>query len=314
MQYWPHVRASRPYARIRSWKDVTQTKLLAFIGYKAGMTHILLKEQTPGSPRKGLEVATPVTILECPPLIPLAIRFYKKGTYGSKAIADVYSSKTDKELTRKAKPSKKKVEEPKDFDEVRLLVHTQPSKTGLANKKPEVIEVGIGGKTLQEKLAYAKSLLEREVKVSEIVKEGQLVDTKSISKGKGFQGPVKIAGVRIRQHKSEKTKRGVGTLGAWNHQGKCLWRIAHARKHGFHQRTEFNKLIVKMGTNPADVNAKGGFSRFGFLKNEYILIKGSVAGPAKRAVVLTEAARPKTKFKQQTPQVTFISTASKQGL
>jgi len=69
MQFWPHKRAKRAYARVRTWlnrsKDV---KLLAFPGYKAGMTHILLQNPKPNSPAKGMQIQVPVTVLECPPL------------------------------------------------------------------------------------------------------------------------------------------------------------------------------------------------------------------------------------------------------
>ncbi len=312
LQYWPHVRAEKMYARIRSWPNVTQPKLLGFMGYKAGMTHVFLKEQKPLSPRKGLDVSTPVTVIECPPMLPLSIRFYKNTSYGVKLISETFAPKTEKELTRKKFISKKKTEEPKDFDDVRLAVYTQPTKTGLPNKIPEIIELAVGGKTLQEKLEFAKTFFGKEIKVTDIFKEGQVVDTKSVSKGKGYQGPVKIYGVKIRQAKAEKTKRGPASLGSWKAQGHITWRVAHGRKHGFHQRTEHNKLVVKIGSKAEDVNAKGGFLRFGLLKNEYILIKGSVAGPAKRPIIMTEAIRPLVKFKIKTPEVSYISTESKQ--
>lgn len=315
MQFWPHARSSRLYARTRTWVENEQSKVLGFIGYKAGMTHLLEEKIDPSSQQKKMmQVSTPVTIIECPPILPLAIRFYQDTPYGKKIVADVMASKLEKELNRKIKLPKKKTEEPKEFDDVRLLIYTQPKKTGLPNKKPEIIELGIGGKTAQDKLNYAKSLMDKDIKITDVFKAGQVVDTKSITKGKGYQGPVKIYGVKIRQHKSEKTKRGPGSLGPWKGQGKVLYRVAHARKHGFHQRTEHNKLVMKIGSKPEEVNAKGGFSRFGFVKNEYLLLKGSVAGPAKRPIILTEAIRPNHRFKPKEPKITWISTESKQGL
>jgi len=61
---------------------------------------------------------------------------------------------------------------------------------------------------------------------------------------------------------------------------------------GYHQRTEYNKLIVKIGNNLKEINPNGGFHRYGLLKNDFVLIKGSLPGVRKRAVVLTEAVRP----------------------
>lgn len=315
MQFWPHVRASRLYARTRTWPNNDQSKLLGFMGYKAGMTHLIEEKIDTTSPtKKTMLISTPVTIIECPPMLPLAIRFYQDTPYGKKIVADVQAQKFEKELSRKIKPTKKKTAEPKEFDDVRLLVYTQPKKTGLPNKKPEIIELGVGGKTVQDKLNYAKSLLDKEIKITDVFKPGQMVDTKSISRGQGYQGPVKIYGVKIRQHKSEKTKRGPGSLGAWKAQGKITYRVAHARKHGFHQRTEHNKLLMKISSKPDEINAKGGFSRFGFVKNEYALVKGSVAGPAKRPIILTEAIRPNRRLKAKDPKIIWISTESQQGL
>ena len=208
MQFWPHVRASRPYARIRSWQATEQKKLLGFIGYKVGMTHIIIEKIDPlSATKKIMQVSLPATIIECPPIQILAIRFYQNSQNGRQVIADVTVNKADKELSRKIKLTKKKTEEPKEFDDVKVLVYTQPKKTGLPNKKPEIIELAIGGKNPQEKLEYAKSLLGKEIKATDIFKPGQMVDTKSITKGKGYQGPTKIYGLKVRQHKAEKTKR-----------------------------------------------------------------------------------------------------------
>ena len=37
-----------------------------------------------------------------------------------------------------------------------------------------------------------------------------------------------------------------------------------------------------------NINPSSGFNRYGIVKNDYILLKGSVAGPQKRAIILTE--------------------------
>ena len=61
------------------------------------------------------------------------------------------------------------------------------------------------------------------------------------------------------------------------------------------------------------VNPDGGFIRYGLVKNDYVLVKGSVPGPTKRLVILRQAIRPK-KADEAAPQIEFISTASKQGV
>ena len=84
---------------------------------------------------------------------------------------------------------------------------------------------------------------------------------------------------------------------------------------GYHKRTEFNKKVLKIGdVSEVDaVNPDGGFIRYGLVKNDYVLVKGSVPGPTKRLVILRQAIRP-TKADEAAPQIEFISTASKQGV
>ena len=45
---------------------------------------------------------------------------------------------------------------------------------------------------------------------------------------------------------------------------------------GFHQRTEYNKLIMKIGNNGSEITPKGGFLRYGVINTEYVIVKGSV--------------------------------------
>ena len=312
MQYWHHVRAKREYADVRTWPKTKDTKVLGFCGYKAGMTHIFVKEQNPNSHLKGLEVSTPVTVIECPPMKVYSIRFYKNTPYGLSLVAEQFSLKNTKELARKINPSKKAGNETADFDELRLVAYTQPKGSGLGKKKPELLELGVGGSNNDEKLKLAKSFIDKELRISDILKEGQLIDVHSVTKGKGFQGTVKRFGVKMRQHKAEKVKRGVGTLGSWTPK-RVQYTVAQPGKMGYHQRTEFNKLTLKIGTKPEEINPKGGFLHYGIILNDYVLIKGSVPGPAKRLIALTDAIRAPVKYKSFQPVITYVSIESKQG-
>ena len=77
---------------------------------------------------------------------------------------------------------------------------------------------------------------------------------------------------------------------------------------GYHTRTEFNKMILKIGNNPSEITPKSGFPHYGILKNDYIILKGSVPGPVKRLVKLRTAVRNKT---PKEVKLTFISTESR---
>ncbi|MBI2658588.1 50S ribosomal protein L3, partial [Candidatus Woesearchaeota archaeon] len=227
MQFWPRVRSRQSYARIRTWPTGKEAKPLGFAGYKVGMTHLLVEDNRPNSLSKGAEIFCPVTVVECPPLNAISIRFYKSTQNGSKPVSELSAEHTGKELERKITISKKKGKEAEDFDFLRLLCHTQPKLTGIGKIKPEIFEVAIGGNKEQQ-LAYAKEKLGKEISVSEVFKEGQMIDTHSLTRGKGFQGPMKKFGIQLRHHKSEKSRRNPGTLGSWRAQGQIMWRVAHA--------------------------------------------------------------------------------------
>jgi len=309
LQFWPHARSSKHAPKIRSWADSKEKKLLGFLGYKVGMTHVLLKETNNNSPRKNMEVFTPVTVVECPPLKVYSIRYYLQDEIQLKLVSEVFSKKVEKEFVRKTIASKKVNAVPEAFDEIKVTLYSQPKLAGIGKKKPDLVEFGIGGKDLKEKSEFAQSLLDKEIKVSDVFKATQFVDVHSVTKGKGFCGATKKFHPKRLQHKSEKGVRGIGTLGPW-HPNKVLYTVAQAGKWGYHLRTEYNKLNLKISNNPKEINPKGGFINYGVVKSDYLLIKGSLPGATKRPVVITDAIRIKEKLYQS--PITYISLESKQ--
>ncbi len=320
MQIWPRKRVHKTHTRIRAWTEIGEAKALGFAGYKAGMTHVLITDSKKTSMSKGQDISIPVTVIECPPIKVAGIRFYKRTERKTLAFKEVMSSKMDKELSRRIQIPKKietekllaEIEkEMASVSDIRLLVSTQPKLTGIGKKKPELFEMAIGGEVPQ-KLAYAKSVLGNELNIEDIFKPGLLVDVHSITKGKGFQGPVKRFGVAIRQAKSEKTKRGPGSLGPWHpHHGN--YRVAHAGQIGYFSRMEKNKQVIMISADPKVVNPEGGFLHYGLVKNKFILVKGSVAGTANRLVKFTFAQRKNKKYPEEAMAVQYVSTHSKQG-
>jgi large subunit ribosomal protein L3 len=195
---------------------------------------------------------------------------------------------------------------------VRAVAITQPKDASLPKKKPDIAEIEIGGGTIQQQLDYARSLLGKTITAAEIFNEGQFVDIASVSTGKGWQGPVKRWGVTILQAKGRKTKRGVATLGPWNPH-HIMYSVARAGQMGFHQRTEYNKRILKIGKDGTEITPKGGFLRYGLIKGSYVLLAGSIAGTEKRAIRLRYPARPPKTVAEEPPQITHISLESPQG-
>ncbi len=307
MQFWPRKRASDIVSRIRTWFSGKNTGLLGFAGYKVAMTHVMARDTKPTSMTKTEIIRIPVTIVECPPLKIISYMLYKKDAYGFHCVGQVNVDKFDKELSRKiALPKKHKVVSEEGLADVRVLAMTQPKLTAIGKKKPELFELGLGG-SVEEKLAKAKELMGKEIKISDIFAEGQFVDLVAVTKGKGLQGPVKRFGVKIRFHKSEKTKRGPGSLGPWT--GPTTYRVAHAGQTGYHQRREYNKQILKIDSDFSKINPVGGFLRYGFIKNDYMLIRGSLHGPSKRLLTFTV---PQRGVKDALPEITYVSTGSRQ--
>lgn len=306
LQFWPRKRAKGTSARVRSWIDSKDAKLLGFAGYKVGMTHLIITDNRKTSTTKDMEVVCPATIIECPPLKIASIRFYKKNFTGLSVVSEKLADNLDKELSRKISlPKKKSEKKDVDFNFIRLLVYTQPKLTGIGKKKPEIFEMGIGGNK-EDQLKYAEEKLGKEITINEVFKEGQQLDIHAITKAKGVQGPVKRFGVRIRNHKSEKSIRNPGSLGGWIQQGHTMWRQAKAGKMGYHTRTEYNKWLVSI-KDGKDLNPKSGFHQYGVAKNTCIVVRGSIAGSSKRLIRFNEPTRPSKKIPGEAPTVQYTN-------
>jgi large subunit ribosomal protein L3 len=319
LAYLPRKRAKKPVARIRYWPklDTDTPRLLGFTGYKAGMTYVFTIEDRKRSPNFGKEVVLPTTVIETPPIVIVGIRTYTKTVYGLKHLTEAWMKNPPANLDRT-------LVLPENFDTevmlqnldkttvIRVIAATQPKQTSLAKKKSDLTEVEIGGATIPQQLEYAKTLLGKTVTAEEVFKEGQYTDIAAITTGKGFQGPVKRWGVAILQHKGRKTKRGVATLGPWNPH-HVMYSVPRAGQMGYHQRTEYNKRLLKIGKDGKEITVKGGYIRYGQLKGPYILIGGSIPGTEKRAIRLRHPARPPKETPEAPPQITYTSLESTQG-
>lgn len=314
MQFWPRKKAKRPYSRVRTWKG-SKAGALGFAGYKVGMTHVTVMDKI--SKTKTAEVSIPVTVIECPPVKIASVRVYKKQGYGI-AVKDEIMFKADKDLSKKVRLPKSAKQDisnidPDQCEDIRVMVYTQPKLTGIGKKKPELFELGLGG-TNKEKLEFIKENLDKDITVKDVLSPGEQVDIIGVTKGKGYQGPVKRFGIKIQAPKSEKTKRGPGSLGGWKGHAHFMYRIGHAGQTGYHNRTDYNKWIMKIGDNPEEINPKGGFVRYGLVKNNYLLVKGSVQGSLRRLIKIRKAVRPAKKIPKDAPKIEYVSLSSKQGI
>jgi len=285
------------------------------------MTYGLAIDNRQGSLNFGKEIVIPMTVLESPPMLACALRAYTKTYEGLQTFGEAWMEKPPKDFERVISvPEKfptedalKKVESNLDkIVDLRMVLATQPRLAKRSKKKPDLIEVKIGGGAIKERFEYAKKLLGTEVKLADFIKEGQALDTIGITKGKGIQGPVKRWGIRRKFHKARKTVRQVGSIGAWTPH-YVMYSVPRAGQMGFHQRTEYNKLVIKVGNDGSEVTPKGGFLRYGVINSDYIMVKGSVPGTTNRLIVMRLASRPPPEARVPAPKLEYLNLASPQG-
>ncbi|MFX0115018.1 MAG: 50S ribosomal protein L3 [Candidatus Hodarchaeota archaeon] len=321
----PRKRAKRHSGRWRSWPqaDFPDPKLLGFAGYKAGMTHTAIIEGRRTSPNYKQEKIIAVTIIETPPITPWGVRLYGEEEGRLRTLGEVWASEIEPRLGKRLtlpfssddeeKNGEEKLELLRDkldvATEVRILAHTNPKMAGTAQKTPDVIEIKIGAASAEAAFDYAISKLGENISISEVFSDGDFVDTAAVTKGKGFQGPVKRFGIKILPRKKNKGRRLVGCIGPW-HPARVMWTVPRAGQMGYHHRTHYNARILKIGVDGEEITPAGGFKRYGEVQKEHILLQGSVPGAAKRLIRLRAPVRPHD-VTYDPPVLTYVSTTSK---
>ena len=179
---------------------------------------------------------------------------------------------------------------PKEYDDIRLLVYSLPSQTGV-KKTPDLIEIAIGADSREKKLEIAKSFIGKEITLNDFLAKKDILDARALTKGKGLVGPVKRFGLTLKQHKSEKGRRRPGSLGPW-HPARVTFRAPMAGQMGLFSRITYNlRLITSGNIKEKDINPGTGFKHYGKIRSSYLILQGSVQGPVKRQVLLTPSFR-----------------------
>jgi len=162
-----------------------------------------------------------------------------------------------------------------------------------------------------------------------------MIDTLGVTQGHGFEGVVARWGVRRLPRKTHRGLRKVACIGAW-HPSRVQYHVARAGQKGYHHRTEINKKVYRIGkalrseekdkkeinyngSTQADGTQKvitpiGGFPHYGEVNEDFIMIKGSVAGAKKRVITLRKSLLPQTSRNAvEEIQLKWIDTAAKFG-
>lgn len=295
MAFYPRVRARSLESRIRSWADpkLEKSSLLGFAGYKVTNLNVLSVDDREKTPNFGKNIMNSSTLIATPPLKIIGVRAYTETTYGRNAVFDAFAKDSDKFLSKKApfKFKEGKLQEINSHvDKIKhvvAVVSSYPNSASLSQKKPFVWEIPIGGKDTKSKIDYVVNNFGKQVNIKDVFEAGQFIDISAITRGKGVEGPITRFGVKRKQHKSRKSVRALGTLGPIS-PAVVTYTVPRQGQRGFHQRTEYNKRILIISNSDKDsdfkINPKGGFEHYGLVKNDYIIVKGSVAGVPKRLI------------------------------
>ncbi len=289
LQFWPRKRAEKFLPSV-NWSIIKSNSesILGFIAYKAGMSTAVVKDDTSNSLTKGKKIHVPVTILEVPNFKVYSVRFYKNGIVMKEVVVS-----NDKNLKRKVKVAKEagkaeELDKIQGWEDIRVIIY--PAMKDIFKKTPDLTEVAVNSK---DKLSFVKGLIGKEV--SPLDYPWQIIDIRGLTKGKGLQGPVARHGIGLKGHKSEKGRRNPGSLGPW-HPARVTFRTPHAGQLGMFTRVHYNFKVINSGKiSDKDINKPEGFKNYGKIKTNYIVLAGSVQGPAKRQVIITSAMRPNKK-------------------
>jgi len=353
LQFNNKKRTKHHTGRVRAFPKDDESKachLTAFMGFKAGMTHVVRQIDRPGSKLYKKEAVEAVTIIETPAMVAVGVVGYCATPNGLRALNTVWASHLSDELKRRfyknwykakrkafTKYSKKCSEKPQEVEAelqrikdyattVRVLVHTQNGKIKLRQKAANLMEVQVNGGSIADKVDFAKGLFEQEVNVTSVFEEGETIDICGVSKGKGFSGVISRFGVTRLPRKTHRGLRKVACIGAW-HPARVSVRVARAGQNGYFHRTEINKRILRVGkkgvaggaSTEADLTDKnitpvGGFPHYGEINEDWLMVKGCIIGTKKRCITLRKALCTPTRRSHFEPlNIKFVDTSSKYG-
>jgi large subunit ribosomal protein L3e len=272
--FLPRKRAKTNRGRVRAFpKDNASNDchLTAFMGYKAGMTHILREANKPGSKLHKKETVEAVSIIETPPMIVVGLVGYVETPRGLRSLTTVWAEHLDDSLRRRFYKnwyrSKKKAFQryraraadsgnndietelnrmKKYCQVIRVLAHTDIRKVKLRQKKAHLMEIQINGGDVAKKVDFGRDLFEKKVEIDTIFSQNEMIDCIGVTKGHGFEGVVTRWGVTRLPRKTHRGLRKVACIGAW-HPAAVQYSVARAGQRGYHMRTEINKKIYRIG-------------------------------------------------------------------
>jgi len=284
MGFYPKKRSCRHRGKVKAFPKDDPSKpvhLTAFMGYKAGMTHIVREVDKPGSKVNKKEVVEAVTILETPPIVIVGITGYIETPKGMRSLKTVWAEHISEDARRrfyknwyKAKKKAftkcaKKWTDPQgvkliDRDlaklkkyctTIRVIAHTQMKLMRRRQKKAHLMEIQVNGGTIDDKVNWAKEHLEKQVAVDQVFAKDEMIDCIGVTKGHGVKGVTSRWHTKKLPRKTHKGLRKVACIGAW-HPSRVRFTVPRAGQKGYHHRTEMNKKIYRIGKSGLTAEGK----------------------------------------------------------
>ncbi|CDJ60086.1 60S ribosomal protein L3, putative [Eimeria maxima] len=350
--FCPRKRCRRHRGKVKAFPKDDPSKpphLTAFMGYKAGMTHIVREVERPGSKLHKKEVVEAVTIVESPPMICVGVVGYIETPRGLRALSSVWAGHLSEECRRRfyknwykskkkafTRYSRKYAENNKMQAEidtikqhcsvVRAICHTQPSKTPTGLRKAHIMEIQVNGGSVADKVDFVTKMFESPIPISAVFQQDEMLDVIGVTKGHGVKGVVSRFGVTRLPRKTHRGLRKVACIGAW-HPARVQFQVPRHGQKGYFHRTEMNKKVYRIGSGndprngstDADLTEKritpmGGFPHYGEVRSDFIMIKGCIVGSKKRPITLRKTLVPRTSRRAlENIHLKFIDTSSKFG-
>ncbi|TPX58504.1 hypothetical protein PhCBS80983_g03105 [Powellomyces hirtus] len=351
--FLPRKRAARHRGKCKSFPRDDPKKpvhLTAFLGYKAGMSHIVRDLDRPGSKMHKKEVVEAVTVIETPPMVIVGVVGYVETPRGLRSLTTVWAEHLSDEIKRRfyknwyrskkkaftkyakkytegAKPIASQLERIKKYCQViRVIAHTQVRKVKIGQKKAHVMEIQLNGGSVADKVEWAKEHFEKTIDINTVFEQDEMIDIIGVTKGHGFEGVTARWGTKKLPRKTHKGLRKVACIGAW-HPSRVMYSVPRAGQDGYHHRTEMNKKIYRVGKagdknggateydlTQKEITPLGGFPHYGVVHEDWIMVKGSTAGVKKRVLTLRKSLMVHTKRSAlEKVQLKFIDTSSKFG-
>ncbi|KAJ3361078.1 60S ribosomal protein L3 [Allomyces javanicus] len=351
--FLPRKRCVRSRGKVKSFPKDDAKKpvhLTAFLGYKAGMTHIVRDLDRPASKMHKKEIVEAVTIIETPPMVIVGVVGYVETPRGLRTLTTVWAEHLSEEVKRRfyknwykskkkaftrytqkyadgAKDITRELERIKKYCQVvRVLAHTQIRKVKIGQKKAHLMEIQLNGGSIAQKVEWAKEHFEKEVDIKSVFEQDENIDIIGVTKGHGYEGVTHRWGTKKLPRKTHRGLRKIACIGAW-HPSRVMYSVPRAGQNGFHHRTELNKKIYRVshgaeagsGSTDFDITAKtinpmGGFPHYGMVNDDFLMIKGCCVGTRKRVVTLRKSMLVHTsRASLEKISLKFIDTSSKFG-